>query len=336
MGKPMRALATGMSLLLVVMLSGCVFVSPIIGSSRSDLEEQVVEPARKSFTSAKVALVDVRGVISMSDSSGMFSSSPSTIERLREALNLAAADDDVVAVIVRVDSPGGGVTASDLCYREIVRFKESAAKKREKPLPVFAAMLGTAASGGYYAAMAADEVWALPTTVTGSIGVIATFPQIEGLAEKLGVGVRVVKSGDMKDLGSMWREMKDDERAVFQGLIDDFYGRFVRIVADNRPNLDTAAVRKLADGRVYTASQALDAGLVDKIGYLDEVIAAARETAGVDDAAVVKYGQRNQGKSSLYSQTPTGRPTQLNLVNIEGAGALGGVAEPRFHYLWLP
>ena len=136
------------------------------------------------------------------------------------------ADKDVRAVVLRINSPGGGVTATDLMYGEVLRFRAQTGK------PVIAAMLDVAASGGYYLACAADTIYAQPTTVTGSIGVIMMAPEFAGTMQKIGVRVNVIKSGEMKDMGSPFREMNEQDRAVLQGLIDGMYARFLDVVAE--------------------------------------------------------------------------------------------------------
>jgi protease-4 len=336
--------SNGFRLLVLVatlLTSGCiVFVSPRFPLLSDRVVERQVQPAKRWLTTDKVLLVDLSGEL-RSSPSGWLNSRENTVGALSEALERAADDDRVVAVILRVDSPGGDVTASDLCYRLIRRFREETARRRGQSVPVVAELMGVAASGGYYAAVAADEIWALETTVTGSIGVMATLPQASGLAEKIGVNMRVIKSGANKDLGSPWRDMTPEERQILQGVIDSLYERFVRVVAENRSTLDEAQVRQLADGRVYTAQQAREAGLIDHIGYLDEAVEAAIKRAKVSDAAVVTYAGANESRTSLYSKfaSPT-PPDSLAAAGYElgagiAAGALGAVT-PRFYYLWTP
>ena len=321
----------------LLLAPGCAYVAvnPSLLGGRGPLGEIKVQPAEGWLVSNKILLVDISGPITSSEDS-FFGRGESTIDVLRETLENAVKDRNIVAVVLRIDSPGGGVTASDICYNEIKRFKKKAAEGRGRPVPVIAAMMDTAASGGYYLAMAADEVWAHPTTLTGSIGVVATVPQISGLAQKLGVGVQVVKSGRLKDMGSMWHELTQEERDVFQGMIDSAYNRFVKVVAQNRPGLGEADVRRLADGRVYTADQAKEANLIDNVGYMDDILAAARKRAGVKDASVVTYARRYEEKPTVYSkQGLPAENTQVNLLNID-TGYLTRPSSPRLHYLWLP
>lgn len=201
-------------------------------------------------------------------------------------------DDRVKALVVRIDSPGGGVGASQEVFRELV-------KTREAGKLVVASMGGVAASGGYYIACAADHIIANPGTITGSIGVIAEFPNLEGLMEKIGVRFRTLKTGAYKDSGSAWREMADDERAVLEELLFDAYDQFTEHVAESRA-LDLETVRKLADGRIYTGRQAIAHGLVDEEGTILDAIAYAGRLSGVgEDPQVLRRQRRHFGPFEL-------------------------------------
>lgn len=193
-------------------------------------------------------------------------------ERVVEHLRKAGRDPSVRAVVLRVDSPGGSVVASDEIYHELLALK---AKK-----PIVVSMGETAASGGYYIACAADRIVANPATLTGSIGVIAMAPNVEELMGKIGVEMVVIKSGALKDEMSPFREMTKEERELWQRIINEAYEQFVEIVAQGR-GMDVEVVRKLADGRVYTGRQAQDLGLVDELGNLPEAIDLAAELGGI-------------------------------------------------------
>jgi protease-4 len=188
------------------------------------------------------------------------------------------------------------------------------------------------ASGGYYAALAADTIVVNPTTITGSIGVVMITVNAQGLLEKIGVAPLAIKSGPMKDAGSPFRSLTDPERAVFQGIIDEMYGRFVSLIAQSR-KMPEDRVRGFADGRVYTADQALKMGLVDRIGYLEDVVALAKERAGLDQAKVIMYHRPKEYRANIYSLTPTPSTAESTLAQF--AAALGG-GGPRFLYLWWP
>jgi protease-4 len=206
----------------------------------------------------RVAVVELRGVIQ------------DTTESI-EALDRLRKDDDVVAVVVRVDSPGGAVAPSQELYDAVWRVRERK--------PVIASLGSVAASGGYYVASAANRVVADPGTITGSIGAIMGIPQYGPLASKIGYSEEIVKSGRFKDAGHPLRPLSADERALFQGMVDDVLSQFVQAVARGR-GLEESRVRRIADGRIFSGRQALDAGLVDQLGGLDAATHLAWEEGG--------------------------------------------------------
>jgi protease-4 len=178
-----------------------------------------------------------------------------------------------VAVVIEINSPGGGVTASDEMHQSILDFRENTSK------PVVVSMGDTAASGGYYIATAADRIVANETTLTGSLGVIIPLNNFAEAAEKYGIRQVVIKSGKYKDMGSAFREMRPDEREIFQSIVNQEYAEFVDVISEGR-GIPEERVREIADGRVYSGSQARDLGLVDSFGGLDEASATAGRLAG--------------------------------------------------------
>ena len=225
----------------------------------------------------KVAVVDIRGVISGSDE---------TIKLIHTYRD----DPSIKAIVVRIDSPGGSVAPVQEIYSEL--------KKIEKP--IVASMGGSAASGGYYVACAADTIFANPGTLTGSIGVIMQFTQLKGLYDKVGLGHQVIKSGDFKDTGSPFRDLTEQERTVLQSTVDDVYNQFVDTIFEARGNLLTRAeIVELADGRIYSGKQALDAKLLDQLGNLPDAIKTAGELAGIEGKPKVV---RKEKKTSLLEQ----------------------------------
>ncbi len=320
-----------------LLLSGCISI-PLSRRSADLRSEVLVEPEHFAtrWSGDSVLLVELNGVLSAEPETGGFLSEPGTLVHLKDALKKAEEDPFVQALLVRIDSPGGSVTASDLIYTELKRFKERTKKK------VVAVCMGTAASGGYYAAMAADYIVVHPTTVTGSIGVISMYPNLSGLAKLARVDMRVLKSGERKDMGSMWREMEPAEREILQGVINSMYERFLEVVAAGRPNLSADKIRELADGRIYTAQQAVELGLADEIGYIEDAFRKARELAGLKDAALVAYKQPGDYKGHYYARNSQPTPTATaspnpSLLNIQFGQSPATVAENApFHYLWLP
>ncbi|MEW6253434.1 MAG: signal peptide peptidase SppA [Planctomycetota bacterium] len=316
----------------LALLSGCMPTSFLITpvSALQELDEKVV--LRESvWATRKVALVDVDGLLQNQRSTPLIGvGGDNPVALFAEKLEQAAKDRNVRAVVVRINSPGGTVTASELMYTELLSFRQRTHK------PVIAAMLDVAASGGYYVACAADAIYAQPTTVTGSIGVIMLAPEFSGTLRKIGAEVNVIKSGEMKDLGSLFREMTPADRAILQKLIDGMYAQFVAVVARARPQLERERLLKLADGRVYLAPEAKELGLVDEVGTLHDAILAAKRAAGLADHAVkvVEYARNYEYRPNIYAagQAP---PAQVNLVNIELPNWLTGPA-PQFLYVWAP
>jgi protease-4 len=208
----------------------------------------------------RVALVRVNGIID---------DSTELVEELDDYRESGA----VRAVVIRVDSPGGGVGASRDLYEAVLRV-------RDEGKPVVVSMGALAASGGYYLACGADSIFAGPSTVTGSIGVIATFGSFQRAAEKLGVDFNIITTGRLKASGSEFKEMTEEERAYLQALLDDLHEQFVEAIAEGR-GLETEQVRALADGRAFTGREALRLGLIDRLGTLDEALDAAARLAGL-------------------------------------------------------
>jgi protease-4 len=208
----------------------------------------------------RVGLVDVVGEISDSEP---FVDQMERLER----------DATVRAVVVRLDSPGGGVAASQEMY-------EAVRKIREQGKPVVASMAGVAASGAFYVACAADSIVSNPGTLTGSIGVIMSFPNTEELFRKVGVRLEVVKTGKFKDVGSIWRPMTEDERNLLQDVLTNVYDQFIEAIADGR-SLNREDILPYADGRVFTGDQALEYGFVDRLGDLDDAIQMAAKMGGI-------------------------------------------------------
>jgi protease-4 len=313
-------------LLAALLLAGCSVISLDLQPRIRPLEETTVE----GKGTAKIVVLDLSGVLG-DDLPGLsLTTAPPKVPilaRVQEELRKAEEDDRVKALIVRINSPGGTITTSDTLYREIYEFK------RRKHIPVIAAIMDVGASGGYYVALATDTIVATPTSVTGSIGVVMLTVNAQGLMEKIGVAPLAIKSGAMKDAGSPFRALTPQERAVFQGLIDDMFGRFVKLIVQSR-KIPEERVRAFADGRVYTAEQALGLKLIDRIAYLDEVVVMARQAAGVDEARVVMYHRPKEYAASIYAAAPAapvGAESALSQLATIVAGS-----SPRFMYLWWP
>lgn len=315
------------SFVVVPVLAGCMPTGSFkITSLPADqsLKEQVVYKA-PWWVGERVAIIDIGGVLMNGHEVGLLSEGEHVVSFVVEKLQKAAKDSRVKAVVLRINSPGGTVTASDTLYAEILDFKCKTKK------PVIAFFQDVAASGAYYLSCAADEIIAQRSTVTGSIGVIMQMVDVSGGLAKLGISTDAIKSGPFKDSGTPFRNMRPEERELFQGMVDDFYRQFVDVVAAGRPKLTRDEVLKLADGRVYVACQALESGLVDRIGTIHDAIDSAKSRAGIEKAQVVLYHRPFDWTPNVYARTPTGGPT-FNVINIQTS--LDWTIRPRFLYIW--
>lgn len=230
----------------------------------------------------------------------------------------------VRAFVVEIRSPGGTVGASQSIYSAIRTLRETDDR------PVIAWIGDVGASGGYYAALGADSIFALPGSITGSIGVIMEFPNAEELMRKVGLGLEVVKSGPFKDTGSPARPISEAERAVLQSVVDDVYLQFVAAVTENRP-LNEEEARALADGRIYSGEQAADLQLLDGLATLSETIDIAGELAGLGkDPQTVRPRERRVGLMDLLSGISESRLREWF------GGFLPEAASPRLLYQWIP
>ncbi len=310
-------------MMLISILGGCAFVSVPLAPSSQPLEEQVLE----GEGSKKILLLDISGTISEQEKSGglLGQRTASMVSQVREALQKAEKDKDVAGLILRINSPGGSVTASDIIHHDITEFK------KRKRIPVHACIMSVGASGGYYVAAAADEIIAHPTAITGSIGVIIMKFNVAGLMGKIGVEEQTVKSGDKKDIMSPFRRATPEEEKLAQEIIDQLYGRFLDVIMARPGNkLSLVELKKLADGRIYTAEQALKGRLIDKTGYLDDVIAGIRKNVGDDKARVVTYYRPGSYKGSIYA----GADAREGLTDM--FGGMDALSGGSFMYLWKP
>jgi len=229
---------------------------------------------------SKIAVIPLSGTITAGDSS-LLSGSAITPELVRDYLTKAEADRSVKAIVFRIESPGGEIAPCQEILWEIERVGETKT--------IVVSMGGTAASGGYYISTKADKIVALPTTMTGSIGVISQIMNIEGLLEKLGIEVETFKGGKYKDMYRGFREMTQDEKEIMQGMIDEYYEQFIEVVAEGR-GLSEEEVRNLATGQIYTGTEAKELGLIDELGDISTAINLTAEIAGIE-APIVEYYQ---------------------------------------------
>ena len=308
----------------VLFLAGCATHFHLDFLGKDSIEEVVLQDSRSEN---KICIIDISGVISSSSDSGLFAREGDLVSRVYYRLLKAADDPRVKGVVLRLDTPGGEVTASDVIYNEILKFRKNTG------LPVVALAMGTAASGGYYIASACDYFMAHPSTITGSIGVISIYPNISALLDKLGIEMRVIKSGARKDSSSLFREMTEEDRKIFQSVIDEMYEKFLDVVHSARKDkLSRSELENLADGRIYTASQALEAKLVDGIGYIDEALDHVKSLASIRDAKVVTYTYYPKSKTNIYAAALK----QPSLFDLSELKQLLPSLKSGFYYLWLP
>ncbi len=317
----MRAL--GSLLLAVVMITAaCTFNIDFLGKEKMEEVVLLKNPAKD-----KILVIDIAGMLTTLGNGGIFDREGDILSRVYYRLEKASADPLVRGVILRLDTPGGDVTSSDILYREVLKFRKKTGR------PVVALMMGVAASGGYYVASACDAIIAHPSTITGSIGVISVFPNVSGLFSKVGVEMKIIKSGELKDAGSPFRDMSHEEQKVFQTIIDEMYGHFLDVVMAKRKDfLSIEELRKIADGRVYTADQALRLKLIDEVGYFDDALERTRSLASIKAAGVIAYTYYPKKKTNLYAVSP-GEPSLFDKKGIED---LLPTLRAGFYYLWLP
>ncbi len=303
--------------------AGCHFHFDLLGKDK--IEEVYLTRSRSKN---KIMLLDISGIIGVMSDPGLFRSKGGNIlSQVYHRLDKAGQDRQVKGIILRLDTPGGEVTASDILYNEIKQFRT------RTRLPVVALMMGLSTSGGYYIASACDHIVAHPTTITGSIGVISIFPNIEDLFSKVGVKMTVIKSGQMKDSGSPFRDMTAEEQAVFQDVVDGFHEDFLRAVLSGRKGkVPPDKLRTLADGRIYAAPKAKELGLIDSVGYFDDALKTVMDLAGVAEASVVSYTYYPKTKTNLYA-------TRLDNTMSLGSDELRQMMQTLksgFYYLWIP
>jgi protease-4 len=252
------------------------------------------------------------------------------VAEVKEALQKAEKDEDIAGVILRINSPGGTVTASDLILHELLAFKA------RKKIPLYACITGIGTSGGYYIATAADEISAHPTAITGSIGVLVMQFNVEGLMSKIGVTEKTVKSGDKKDFLSPFRAATPEEEKIIQNIVNSLYQRFLGVVLA-RPggSLTRPELEKLADGRVFTAEQAAAARLIDRVCYLDDTVAAMKKKLNLKEAKVVAYHRAGSYRGTIYSGSVVDAPQVVNLINFN-ADDLELLSSTELLYLWKP
>ena len=311
----------------IVIMGGCAAPQVKLFSDASDpLKESVLQGTAKG----KILVISLQGVISTRPKEGTLRTMPSMVQEVVSQLRMAEKDPEIKGLLLEVDSPGGTATASDILYNEILAFKE-----RSK-VTIVVSMMDIAASGGYYVSLPADVIFAHPTTITGSIGVVFMRPNMTGLIDKIGFTMDVNKSGENKDMGSPFRRPTAEETQILQDLTDDLAGRFLKLVAKHR-GLNDDALSTISTARVYLPDEARALGLIDRIGYLDEALAEAIRLSGLPEKAkVVTYRRTVFPNDNLYNPLTTHLNTQPRPLLDLGTQNAASLLTPGFYYVWAP
>lgn len=317
--------------------------------------QSIVIDGRPDGAGGRIAIVDVDGLIVNRNFSGLNSMGENPVALFREKMRRIECDHSISAVVLRINTPGGGVTATDILAHDVIRLKQC------RDIPVVACLMTTGCGGGYYLATHADQIIAHPTSVVGGIGVILNSYNMEDTLGQYNIIPVPVKSGDKIDLGSPQRTMQVSERAILQAMADEFHGRFIEQVqrsrgdklrgnqplvplglsdqhhdlgaGHNEPS-SSSEVDELFDGRVWTGLQAIEQGLVDRTGYLDDAIEIAGRMAGLPaEAPVVLLRRDNDRALSEFDVTPNSPMSSLLPISIPG---LDRAKMPTFLYLWQP
>lgn len=329
-----------LSLLLVLScVAGCgtpsFLVTPVANSNKLNEEEL---SGGQGWSPAKVVIIPIDGMIANVRTGGLLQATENSMSLFTQELDKAQSDPSVKAIVLRINSPGGTVSASDAMYQLVKRFKAKTGKI------VVASAQEMDASGAYYVSCAADKIVAQPTSLVGSIGVVFETMEFAGALDKLGISSDAIKSGSLKDMGSPFRAAKPEERAVMQSMVEEYFTRFIGIVTSNRhvaeqpvANLSTYEVPGYAgtySGRVFSGNRARELGLVDETGLLEDAIDLAKKMAHVPGAAVVMYTRPYGYGGSIYAtnQLPAPKADTMRL-ELPGASEFlpGG-----FYYLWMP
>ena len=312
-------------------LAGCGPTTFRVGglSGNQKLAVTVVEPAGR-WLGPRVAIIDVSGTLHNANKKSLLGQSENPVSLLHEKLQRARQDRRVKAIILRLNTPGGTVTASDIMYRLIQRFKH----KTEKP--VVALIMDVAASGGYYLACSADKVVAYPTSITGSIGVILQTISFKSALGRIGIHAEAFTSGPNKDAGAPLSTLTDEHRKILASLVDHFYQQFRQVVRQARPGIPPERFDQITDGRVFGGQTAVELGLVDQTGDLYDAFALAKKLANIQHADLVIYHRPLNYVGSAFASMPLAThraTTQINLAQFNFPDALAD-SPATFYYLW--
>jgi protease IV len=316
-------------LFLIPLVAGCgtpsFLVTPVQGNQR--LREVQVQ-AGSGWRPDKIAIIEIEGMLLNARTGGFMQPTENPLSRFVEQLERAESDPSVKAVVLRINSPGGTVTTSDIMYRRLMDFRQRTGK------PVIASAQDVVASGAYYVACAADVIIVQPTCVIGSIGVMFHTFNLEGTLAKLGARSETIKSAPLKDMGSPFAPLGLTERQIMQAMVDEYYQRFRGVVAASRPIPGEEALERATDGRIFTGEQAVELGLADAAGNLQDAIALARKSANSPRAATIMYKRPYGYSGSIYAQQPAPQP-QAATIHLP-LPPTRSLLPSGFYYLWEP
>lgn len=291
------------------------------------LVEMPVEGGRSPCQGPKVAIVDVDGLLVNQNLTGPYSLGENPVDLFREKLDAIAADSAVCAVVVRINSPGGGVTATDIMFRDLQAFRQNTQR------PVVACLMDHGCAGGYYLATASDLILAHPTTITGGIGVVLNLYKMDDFLGMFSVAAQTIRAGKHIDMGTFLATLSPEAQQMLQGMADEFHQRFQTVIKQQRPAVDLANPTNF-DGRVLSARQALERKLIDRIGYLEDAVSVARDLAKQPNARAVMYHRPADQARTPYAITPN-QPLQASLIPFS-LPAIDRSRLPTFLYLWQP
>jgi protease-4 len=308
---------------ILVVLAGCSLPKLSLFPEAGPLKEVTLEGSGDE----KILVLTINGPISDQPKQKLLRTNPGMVQELVTHLQRAQKDSKIKALLLKVNSPGGPVTASDILYHEISEYKERSGAK------VIVAMMDVAASGGYYLSLPADWIMAHPTTITGSVGVIFMRPGVSGFMEKYGFAMNINKSGEEKDMGSPFREPTAKDEAIFQDLTNQMAQRFYSLVQKHR-KLTPQQMEQIKTARIFLAPEAQQLGLVDDIGYLKDAVAKAKSLAGLKaDAKVVTYRRQESEEDNIYNPAMSG-PLGGPEANLPTLSRFLSIPEAGFYYMW--
>ena len=313
----------GLALLASLLTTGCVSMNVKFPDYTDPLQEFTLE----GHGPHKVLVIPIQGPISDQEEKGMMRRKPSLVKEVVSQIRKAEMDSDIKAIVLKVNSPGGSVTASDILYNELLKLKTKGS------ITLVASMMDIATSGGYYISLPADHIVAHETTITGSVGVVFMRPKLIGLMDKVGVGIETTKSGKDKDMGSPFRPTTEHEAESFQAIIDEMAGLFkAKVVKHRRSNAED--IETIMTAKIFAASQALDLGLIDQIGFTDDAIAKAKEMAGIDSQSkVVMYRRVEFADDNIYNNISSHSMSNTPLVDLGPLSKMSSI-NTGFYYTW--